>query len=146
MKRGFWRPLYIMDQSILAPVLFSTPSYCIPVTHNHLTKTKQTNIKTKLFLFSLHHLYSKDRQGTLCSHVQNDGVLFVCMFKSTGYYLSACTKQWGTICPPMQKRRGTFSPGNYLSVTLCSHLAAIINLAQNLLLDPLVPTLCRMVL
>jgi len=64
------------------------------------------DIKTKLFLFSLHHVYSKDRQGTLCPHVQNDGVLFVRVFKSTGYYLYANAKMTGyyfsgvlTICP-----------------------------------------------
>jgi len=28
-----------------------------------------------------------------------DRVLFVCMYKMTGYYLSACEKQRGTICP-----------------------------------------------
>ena len=40
------------------------------------------DIKTKLFLFSLHHVHSKDRQGTL--------------------ELSACTKRRGTICPRVQ--------------------------------------------
>jgi len=64
---------------------------------------------------SLHHVYSKDRQGTLCLHVQNDGVLFVRVFKLTGHNSSACAKERGTIFPPMQNdgvlfRRGTIGP------------------------------------
>ena len=35
------------------------------------------------------------RRGTICPHVQIDGVLFVRLCKSTGYYLSACAKMTG---------------------------------------------------
>ena len=51
--------------------------------------------KAKVRLFSLHHVYSKDRQGTLCPHVQKDGVLFVRMCNTTVYYLSANAKMTG---------------------------------------------------
>jgi len=30
------------------------------------------------------------------------GVLFVRLYKTTGYYLSACANLWGTVCPPVQ--------------------------------------------
>jgi len=40
-----------------------------------------------------------------------DRVLFVRVFKSTGYYLSTCANRRGTICPHVQKRRGTICPG-----------------------------------
>ena len=32
-----------------------------------------------------------------------DGVLLVCLYKTTGYYLSACANLWGTVCPRVQK-------------------------------------------
>jgi len=35
------------------------------------------------------------KRGTICPRVQIDGVLFVRMCKSTGYYLSACAKMTG---------------------------------------------------
>jgi len=31
-----------------------------------------------------------------------DGVLFVRLYKTTGYYLSACANLWGTVCPRVQ--------------------------------------------
>jgi len=30
------------------------------------------------------------------------GVLFVRLYKTTGYYLSACANLWGTVCPHVQ--------------------------------------------
>jgi len=46
--------------------------------------------------------------GTICLHVQIDGVLFVRMRKSMRYYLSACANRWSTICPHVQFDRVIF--------------------------------------
>jgi len=42
-------------------------------------------------------------RGTVCPHVKIYGVLFVRVFKSTVFYLSACANRRGTISPHVQK-------------------------------------------
>ena len=48
-------------------------------------------------------------------------LLFVRLCKNTGYYLSACSNRRGSICPHVQKWRGTICPGYYLSGTPPRH-------------------------
>ena len=57
-----------------------------------------------------------NRRGTICQHVQIDGVLFVRMCKSTGYYLSACAKMTGYYLSACAKMTGY-----YLSSTSPRH-------------------------
>jgi len=120
MKRGLYDAhllAALIYHYILARVLFFTPSYfnfnvkfSIYITVMSLCMyipKKKTPSKQNYFCF-YYIMYTR----------KIDMVLFVRTYKSTGYYLSACAKQRGTICPSMQKWRCTISPGYYLSVTL----------------------------
>jgi len=60
----------------------------------------------------------KKRRGTICPRVQIDGVLFVRMCKTTGYYLSACAKMTGyCLCRVLFVRDSFYNYTNYKHFT-----------------------------
>jgi len=66
-------------------------------------------------------------QGTICPHVQTDGVLSVGVFKSTGFYLSACKNGQGTICWCVQIDGVLFVACEKLTGTICPTVFLLIN-------------------
>ena len=83
----------------------SRPFYVVSVIDTHFCVCMLLNllnkcaciinlIKISLLFFNI-DLFKEKIWGTICPRVQIDGVLFVRMCKSTGYYLSTCAKMTG---------------------------------------------------